>query len=49
MDCGTDLNALTQDMIALARLAIAGGIVAIAMFVIYGLTRILNRWRRWDE
>ncbi len=49
MDCSSGLDTLTQDMVALARLAIAGGVVAVALLAIYGTTRILNRWRRWDE
>ncbi len=49
METCSDLHWLTQDVLAIARLAVAGGISAIGLLVIYGVTRILNRWRRYDE
>ncbi len=49
MDCATGLDTLTADMIAIARLAIAGGVTATGLLVVYGIMRTLNRWRRYDE
>ncbi len=48
MDCTTTADLLQQAW-ATARLAIAGGIIAIGALTIHGIARIMNRWRRWEE
>ncbi len=48
MDCTTTTDILEQAW-ATARLAIAGGIIAIGALMIYGVARIMDRWRRWQQ